>query len=236
MQKKKPTHGGRSRSKKKGVKTLYTLKELKEGKVAIRPRNREEWMELARWFDEQGERFLSRRVGFEEYGYLSDRHYFYNTRRSVWDGFGLEYCGLEDYKIITVAEFFLREGKTATEVMVREEEAIDMDAIYKSALNLQNRIPLIQHDEILELKFDSTKFNSLTQKTMGTNKFSKLKDKVRGLKKNVRLRREYGLEDEAGNPTGQGRELVTDLLYREKLEQIDKYVEELESEGKKKKE
>ncbi len=74
------------------------------------------------------------------------------------------------------------------------------------------------------------KFTSLTPK--GMSKLSKLKDAIRGLDPAVRRRRDAGIENEDGTPTSEGLDLALELLYKERLPEIDKYLAEIEKEEK----
>ena len=74
---------------------------------------------------------------------------------------------------------------------------------------------------------------SFNQKLMGNLK--RIKDAVRGLMPSVRRRREYGIEDDSGSRTESGTDLLLDMLYSEKLPEIDKKLEEDEKAEKDKK-
>ncbi len=62
-----------------------------------------------------------------------------------------------------------------------------------------------------------------------------IKDAIRGLIPSVCRRREYGIEDDCGSRTESGTNLLLDMLYAEKLPEIDKKLEEDEKAEKDKK-
>ncbi len=89
----------------------------------------------------------------------------------------------------------------------------------------------IEVDGTIKDEASLKKYTSLTPK--GMSKLSKLKDAIRGLDPAVRRRRDAGIEKEDGTPTEEGLDLALELLYKERLPEIDKYLAEIEKEEKK---
>lgn len=227
-------------------KTLYTLEELKEKKIVIDVRDDGHRKRMYEYFDCQGATYGSCGRAWQEQEYLKDATFInLNQRGGYMRDDGTWYRN-KGYKIITVPEFFCEGGTFAIyndrifwagNDMVRELKAYNGNDLVPitelsplEAMNFELKMQAT-HDQYFS---DLLKHNSLTQKTMGqTTGLQKLRDKVRGLKKNVRLRRDYGLENEDGSPTRDGLDLAAQLVYQDRLDEIDKYVSELEKENNK---
>jgi len=87
-------------------------------------------------------------------------------------------------------------------------------------------------------QLDYYKYN-LTPNLMGVDetccehpKLSSLKDKVRGLSPTVRRRRDYGIESSDGTPTEAGLELAMEMVYKDRVVEIDAHLKSLEAKKK----
>lgn len=209
-------------------KTLYTLEQMKEKKIAINARTKEEDERIRKWAHEQGLKWGSG-DSYKDRSEWGRTSFCHNLTRGTRGR--LEFYEDEGYTIITVPEFFMEEAKPYDALAYYSGEdhgpIFPEDDWYQGALS----------DYMNSISANSTS-NNITKKPM--SKLQKLTNKVkRFFDSDAQLFFQVRFIDEDGDTTELYREVreeVIDELIKDKmLERAKELKTELQEADKKKK-